>query len=330
MGVKLKPILVFRESDLKSYNSRVIAFDAFNMLYQFLSSVRQYDGSYLMDSKGRITSHLSGIFYRMTSLMSNGIRPVFVFDGIAPAFKKREQEERREKKREAAEKYEKALEKGDYEAAASYASQVSYLTKDMIESAKKLLELMGIPVVQARSEAEAQAAAMCSRGIVDFVASQDFDSLLFGSPKLVRNLSLTEKRKLPGKRAVVSTAIEEYSLKENLESLGLTREGLVVIGMLVGTDFNDGVRGIGPKKALREVKAIGWEKAMEKYSLPAEVFEFFMSPPYREVELEFRKPDWGKVKEYLCGEYEFSEARVDKAIEKASAEKDESLSSFIL
>lgn len=329
MGVKIKDILEWREIRLESLNGKIVAFDAFNMLYQFLSSVRQYDGSYLMDSKGRITSHLSGIFYRMTNLMSFGIKPVFVFDGKAPEFKKHEVDERIERKREAVRKYEEALSRGDYESAAKYASQVSFLTGDMIESAKQLLGMMGIPVVQAKSEAEAQAAVMCRQGLVHYSASQDFDSMLFGSPKLLRNTSITERRKMPGKKVSVQTEPELYLLDENLEKLGIEREGLVVIGMLVGTDFNPGVKGIGPKKALKIVKANGWKETMEKYSLPGEVFEFFMDPPYRPVELEFEKPDWEKVKEFLCGEYEFSPQRVEKAIEKATSERNETLSSFI-
>ena len=325
MGVKIKDILVFDEIEIESLTDRIVVFDAYNQLYQFLSTIRQPDGGYLMDSKGRITSHLSGIFYRMSRLMMHNIRPVFVFDGRPPSFKRHEIEERRERKREVIEQYELALEEGRTEMAKRYAMQITFLTADMVREAKQLLHYMGIPCVDAPSEAEAQAAKMVENGVADAVSSQDFDSLMFGAPVLVRNLSLTERRKLPGKSVYVRTSIERYELERNLKAMGITRRQLVLIGMLVGTDFNEGVKGIGPKKALKLVKSMDEEEVIEKYSLPRDVVEFFLYPPYREVELDFGKPDYDALEEFLVG-YEFSRERVRKVVEGLRKGRDSSLS----
>ncbi len=328
MGVKLKPILVYSEISLESLNGKVVAFDAFNVLYQFLSSVRQYDGTYLMDSKGRITSHISGIFYRMAKLISYGIRPVFVFDGERPKFKQAEIESRRERKDDAIKKYEEALDSGDVSAAAFYARQITHLTRGMIEDAKHLLELMGIPVVMAKSEAEAQAAEMCKRGVVDAVASQDFDALVFGSPSLLRNVSFSEKRKMPGKKAYHESPPEYYSLKRNLDHLGITRRQLILISMLVGNDFFPGIKGLGPKKSLSVVRSSSEGDVISKYGLPEDVIEFFENPPYRPCELEFSKPDYDKLREYLI-DHDFSHQRVDKAIAEMKKERDSPLSRWM-
>ncbi len=325
MGVKIKDILVYDAIEPSSLTDSIIAFDAFNQLYQFLSTIKQPDGGYLMDSKGRITSHLSGLFYRMSRLMMYNIRPVFVFDGKAPKFKEHEIALRRERKDEIIKKYEQALKEGRTDMARRYAMQITFLTSEMIEESKKLLELMGIPWIVAPSEAEAQASKMAEQGIVSAVASQDFDSLLFGAPRLIRNLSLTERRKLPGKNIYMKTEVEDYSLDKNLSMLGITRRKLVVIGMLVGTDFNPGIKGIGPKKALKLVRSKDEEQIMEEYGLPHEILEFFLYPPYREVEIPDARPDYDRLLEFLL-DREFSRERVEKVINQLRKGRNASLS----
>ncbi|MEM5870583.1 MAG: flap endonuclease-1, partial [Candidatus Aenigmatarchaeota archaeon] len=253
MGVQLRDILEAKEVDLETLKGRIIAIDAFNWLYQFLSSIRQIDGTPLMDIKGRITSHLSGLFYRTANLLEAGIKPVYVFDGEKPKFKKYTIEKRKEIREEAKEKWEKALERGDIEEAKKMAQRSGELNEEMIEESKELIRAMGLPIVQAKSEGEAQCAIMCKNGDVNFSASQDFDSLLFGSPKMIRNLNITGKRKVGGKEVKISPEI--IDLEENLNRLGITREQLIIIGILVGTDYNPGgIKGIGPKKALELVK----------------------------------------------------------------------------
>ncbi len=243
-----------RPVTLESLSGRQIAFDAFNILYQFLASIRQEDGTPLMDFKGNPTGHLSGLFYRNSRLIENGIRPIYVFDGLPPRFKQREIERRKALKKEAESKWQEALDYGRLEEAKKFAQATSRLTKDMVEEAKQLLSAMGIPHVQAPSEGEAQAACMAQKGAVYASASQDYDSLLFGSPRLLRNLSITGKRKVPRQDRYVMVEPEEIILGESLSALELSREQLILLGILVGTDFNEGINGVGPKTGIKIVR----------------------------------------------------------------------------
>jgi flap endonuclease-1 len=256
MGVNLSELVRGEQIEFADLKGRTIAIDAFNTLYQFLSIIRdRFTGEPLRDSRGRITSHLSGLFYRTANLVENGIDPIFVFDGEPPAFKRRTSEARRAVKEEAEEKLEKAREARDFEAIRRYAQATSRLTGDMIGDAKKLLERMGIPVVQAQSEGEAQAAYMANSGKAWASGSQDWDSLLFGAGRMVKNLTMSGRRKVARKEDYVNVKPEMIELKHALSSLGVSREQIILIGMLIGTDYNPGgVKGVGPKNALRIVK----------------------------------------------------------------------------
>ncbi|MFP4116900.1 MAG: flap endonuclease-1 [Candidatus Aenigmatarchaeota archaeon] len=324
MGVDIADLVEPEESSLDSFKGRTFSLDALNMLYQFLSIIRQPDGEPLKDSKGRITSHLSGLFYRTTKLVENEIKPFYVFDGEPPEFKETVNKERREKRKEAKEKYKKALEEGKVKEAKKYAQQSVSIQDEMIEQSKELLDAMGIPWVQASSEGEAQAAYMAKEGDAWAVGSQDFDSLLFGTPILVRNLTITGKRKLPDREEYKEINPEKIELQRLLEELGINREQLVIMGILVGTDYTPGgVKGIGPKTALELVKehgdlrSVGNEVDWSFEENPEEILDFFMNPPVVEdYELEWRGPEEDKIKEFLCDKHDFSEDRVEKPIEK--------------
>jgi flap endonuclease-1 len=325
MGVNLKGIIPSREIELQSLAGKRIAFDAYNMLYQFLSIIRdKFTGEYLKDSKGRVTSHLSGLFYRTANFVEIGIKPIFVFDGKPPEFKKKEIERREKIKEEAEIKWAKALERG--EEAIKYAQATARLSDEMIEDAKELLTAMGIPWVVGKSEGEAQCSFLCKRGDADYSASQDYDSLLFGSPRLVRNLSITGKRKLPGKEVYIEVKPELIILEDILKSLGITREQLIIIGILTGTDYNAGVKGIGPKKALKIVKEyksldkilanVEWEAEVDA----REIVDFFLNPPLEEnYKIEWRQPDREKILKLMVDEHNFSQERVEKTIAKLEA-----------
>ncbi len=322
MGVDIGDIVESRVIKFSDLKGRVVAIDAYNSLYQFLSIIRQPDGTPLMDSRGRVTSHLSGLLYRTSNYMAEGIKPVYVFDGRPPDLKMRTIEERMEIRRRAREEWEKARELGDEELARMKAQQASYLTKEMVSDAKKLLDLMGVPWVQAPSEGEAQAAYMTTRGDAYASASQDFDSLLFGAVNLVRNMAITGRRKLPRKRVYVEVKPELINLNEVLKNLGITREQLVDIGILVGTDYNPGVKGIGPKTALKLIKKYGTlEKVMEARGIEIphyeEIREIFLNPPVTDsYSLVWKDVDETALIEFMCGEHDFSEERVKSAIEK--------------
>jgi len=225
MGVtelgKLIPDNLRRRIDFNQLNGKVIALDAYNALYQFLASIRQPDGTPLMDSQGRVTSHLSGLLYRTINLLEYGIKPVYVFDGKPPELKLLEIEKRRRVREKAVEEWVKAMEEGRRAEARKYAQRALFITNDMVDEAKKLLNYMGVPWVQAPSEGEAQAAYMAIRGIVWAVGSQDYDSLLFGAPKLVRNLTISGRRKLPGKDEYVEVNPELIELGDVLKALKL-------------------------------------------------------------------------------------------------------------
>ena len=324
MGVKIREIIpesAVQKITLESLSGKPVALDAFNILYQFITIIRGPDGRPLMDRRGRITSHLSGLFFRTINLLKIGIKPIFVYDGRPPELKKETVEEREVRRAEAAKLYQQALAEGRLEEAQKYAKQAATLNEFIIESSKKLLSLMGLPVIQAPSEGEAQAAYLASRGDAYASGSQDFDSLLFGSPRLVRNLSIVGRRKLPGRKEYVEVEPEIIYLDKLLEELGITREQLIDIAILVGTDYCEGVKGIGPKTALKLIKAHGSaEKALKAIGKsidvdPREIRQLFLKPDVSEnYSIEWREVDYEGVKRMLCDEHDFSEERVDKAL----------------
>ncbi len=329
--MKLGPIVSAVEIKLEDLRGKVVAIDGYNALYQFLSIIRQPDGTPLKDSKGRITSHLSGVFYRMVNVLEEGVLPVFVFDGVPPEIKAAEVERRKEKRTEAAEKYEEALEAGDMEQAFVYATQATSLRKEMVEGAKHLLDLLGIPSVMAPSEGEAQAAHMAIKGDVWAVVSQDFDSLLHGAPRMVRNLTISGKRKLPRKKQYIVVKPELLELEKVLSELEITQEQLIDIGILLGTDFNpEGVKGVGPKTALKLIKEHGsLEEALKHLDKevffpvkPEKIRKWFLKPEITDnYVLEKHDPDFEGAIDFLCNERDFSKDRVSKALKKLTKRK---------
>lgn len=312
MGVNLADLVDREEIDLPRLKGRAAAVDALNILYQFLAIIRQRDGELLKDSQGRVTSHLSGLFYRSINLIEEGINPIYVFDGEPPSLKKETIAKRQEIKREARREWRKAVEEGRKEDIRKFAQQTSRITDDMLKDAKMLLESMGIPYVQAPSEGEAQAAFLARKGDVYAAASQDYDSLLFGAPQLVRNLTLTGRRKLPGKDVYITVTTELIVLERILQELDIAREQLVEIGLLIGTDYNEGISGVGPKTALKIVKG---EKFSE-YGLD-DLKELFLSPKVTdEYTIRFKSPSPEKISEILCEDHDFSETRVENAVKR--------------
>jgi flap endonuclease-1 len=330
MGVQLGDIIPAREIRLENLANKRVAIDMYNTLYQFLTIIRGVDGRPLMDSKGRVTSHLSGIFYRTCNLLYAGLKPIYVFDGEPPKIKREITERRRLQREEASKKYEEALAMGRREEARKYAQMSATLDEYLVESAEKLISLMGIPVVHAPSEGEAQAAHMVATGVADYVGSQDFDSLLFGGRMLVRNLTITGRRKLPGKKAYVEVNPEEISLEETLSTLSISREKLIEIALLVGTDYTDGIKGIGPKKALELVRSgLSLEDVFKKYGEDLsniqryyEAKDFFLNPDVKDVgELKWKSMDEEGLIRFLHDEHDFSMDRITKAIEEVKKKR---------
>jgi flap endonuclease-1 len=325
LGVQLQDIIQKRKVNLSYLSNRSIAIDAHNALYQFLSAIRGTNGVPLKNRRGEITSHLSGLFYRSINFMETGIKPIYVFDGKPPRLKKTEIERRKSVKEQAIQKYEKALEIGDFEEARIHAQATSRLNKQMIKDSKRLLTLMGIPNFQAPSEGEAQAAYMASIGDVWATGSQDFDSLLFGTPRLIRNLTISGRRKLPRKKIYISVSTELISLKEALFRLHINRRQLIALSMLVGTDFNpNGIKGVGPKTALKLVKQFkDIDELAEKFlesGFPKqfrEIENIFLNPNVTsEYDIVWEEIDFEGVLQFLCDDNDFSEERVKKALKR--------------
>jgi len=325
MGVLLTPIVIKQQVTLNEIRGKRLTVDGNGELYQFLALIRLRDGTPLKDSHGRITSHLSGLFYRTTRLIADyRMELIFVFDGKPPALKTVEIDRRRAIKTQYDAEHAQAIAEGDLAKAYSKATMTSRLSRDMVDEARELLRLLGIPVIQAPSEGEAQAAYMAAKGIAWAAASKDYDCLLFGAPRLLRFLTISGKEFLPSKgvsRPIVPEVIDTQAM---LGHYGLSRKQLIDLAILVGTDFNDGVKGIGPKKALKLVQDFGSIDNMPQDIREAagpsveDIRSIFLSPTVRDdYSVTFNAPDFDEIKRFLCDEREFSRERVQAALERA-------------
>ncbi len=328
MGVNLSGLIEPKTIELSDLRGKNIAIDAYNMIYQFLSIIRQPDGKPLCDREGRVTSHLSGVLYRTSNLIIQGIEPVFVFDGKPHPLKMATLDMRKKRRNKAVLEWEEAMEAGDIEKAFSKAQQTSRMTQDIRESSKALIKALGMPIVDAPSDGEAQAAYMCSRGSVYAAASQDYDSLLFGTPTLVRNMTITGRRKIPGKNIYRDVRTEIISSSEFLNSLNITREQLVDMCILMGTDFNEGVSGIGPKKGLKLIRELGdlehvlshIDKDIPDYDT---VRSIFLDKKYSD---EYAVKPLRIDRESVVGmltEYDFSEDRINGTLDRIECARNE-------
>ena len=331
MAVELGPLVseVKEPISFDDLADKTIAIDAYNTIYQFLSIIRGPDGTPLMDSKGMVTSHLSGLFYRNISLIEHKIAPIFIFDGIPPALKQRTIEARMNRRNEALKEWDKAMKEGAVAEARTHAMASTRITKEIVQSAKELLGYMGIPCLQAPSEGEAQAARMTKEGLVYASATQDYDIFLFGADVAVRNLTITGRRKLPKKNVFIDVVPERVELKALLKHLGISQKQLIWLGILMGTDFNEGIDGVGPKTALKivkekknlkEITAYIKEKYNKEFDVdPSEVEDVFLKPDTVETGregvssmLKSAKVDKERIIRFMCDTHDFSEERIGK------------------
>lgn len=333
MGLQFKDLVVKKEISLKSLQNKTLAVDASAFLYQFLSTIRSRDGTLFTDSQGKVTSHLIGLFNRTTRLMEHNIRLIFVFDGPPPEIKKRTKELRLEAKKQAQLRFKEAEKLGQIEEMYKFASRTSVLTQEMVEDAQQLLTYLGIPYLQAPSEAEAQCAHIIKKGDAYASVSQDYDSLIFGCPLLIRNLSLEGKRKRAGKFAYQVIKPELLSLTDNLNHLGLDIDQLIILAILIGSDYNPGgIKGIGPKTALKLVKEnpADFDKIFQQADWQAhfpdldwkEVFYTIKKMPTTDhYRLAWNPLNEKKLFEFLVKEHDFSAERVQTKLKKLLEEK---------
>lgn len=326
MGVLLTPIVLREQTTLKSLRGKSFAVDGNIELHQFLAIIRKDDGTLFTDTHGRVTSHLIGLFTRTTRLITEyKMKLVFVFDGKPNPLKNRTVETRRTARQKAEKEYVEAISRGDYSKAWSKAVMTGRVTGDILADAKKLLTFMGVPWLEALEDAEAQASYMASNGLVWGVGSKDYDSLLYGAPILARYLTITGREYLPAQRKVRPLIPELVNLQENLQALGITREQLVDLAILVGTDFNDGVYGVGPKKALALVRRYGSIDTLPgdvRTQVPTnleQIRELFLKPRVRDVtNVKQTSSDVDGLVRFLSEERGFSKERVVKVATKLS------------
>ena len=328
MGLNIRDIIPRKEIEISDLKGKTVCVDAFNILYQFLSTIRQVDGTPLMDNQKRVTSHLSGIFYRNINLLSEGIRLVYVFDGKPPELKAKTHINREAGRDVAKERYEQAKQEEDLSGMRRYGSQLIRLEDEMIEESKELLEAMGIAVIQAPGEGEAEAAYLSRRKEVYAAISQDYDSLLFGAKALIQNLTMARKRRTLSGWIEIKPEIIELHRVLNLLEINLDQ--LICLGILVGTDYNPkGIPGIGQKRALDIVKRYKQPvlifKSVEEQILNLsdedrfnwqEIFALFHRPNIIDAEFKFGKINEAKIKEILVERHDFSEERVEKQLDK--------------
>lgn len=333
MGLKLKDLVYREKTTLEAFSTRVIAIDAYNAIYQFLASIRGPDGLQLTDQQGRITSHLSGLFYRNVNFLSLGIKPVYIFDGRPPSLKAAEIQRRTQIKKDATIKYEKAMAEGNLEDARKFAQQTTSMKDGMVDESKKLLDCFGIPHIDAPSEGEATAAHLTNTGQAYASASQDYDSILCGAKRLVRNFTNSGRRKIPNSNTYIDVVPEIIHTQKTLDALELTREKIIDVGILIGTDFNpNGFERIGPKTALKMIKKYSRLEDVPQIQEQLQNIDFqqireiFLNPEVADVdEIAFDKVDYEAITDYLVKDKSFSTDRVQstlnrlrKALEKKS------------
>ncbi|MHA1444799.1 MAG: flap endonuclease-1 [Candidatus Hodarchaeales archaeon] len=333
MGTQIGKLLINcrQKITISDLSGKTVGFDAYNTMYAFLARIRDKStgGGYFTDSEGHVTSHLLGLFPRLTYFLQNNIKPVFIFDGKPPILKAKEISYRKERKKIAEIKRATAIADGKLEEALKFAQATSKITPDIIKDTKTLLRLLGIPFIQAPSEAEAQGAMMNRQGLIQAMASQDYDSFLFGCPNVIRNLGISQRRKIPNQPRFVEISTEQIVLNELLQELGLkSREQLILLGILVGTDYNPkGIKGIGPKTALKLVRKYPNLKSLQNYLeskytlvdiLPyslATLLDCFISPESDpNLNFMFSKPQPKKLLEFLVGEREFRPERIQNSL----------------
>ncbi len=335
MGVAIGSLIedCKKKIELSDFKGKRFGFDAYNMLFQFVTTIRGIDGEPLKNENGEITSHYSGIFYRISNVLNAGINPVFVYDGVSHELKAKTKQDRRDRRKLAKEKLDKAIEEEDFENISKLSRQAITIDYKIIEQSKELLEAMGVPCFTAPGEAEAQISYMTSIGQTDYTVSQDFDCLLFGSPNLLKNIGVTGKKKVPFKKIYID--VYPYMIETScvMEKLNITREKLIWMSLLIGTDFNDKIEGIGPKTALKLVQENNSfedilkqlkEKNKEINFDYQEVMDIFMKPDI-EKNPSYNKPifDRQKIEHTLIDKANFDEKRTRNYLEEFEKKRNE-------
>ncbi|KAL7565558.1 hypothetical protein ACA910_003830 [Epithemia clementina (nom. ined.)] len=279
-----------RDVELKSLQGRKIAIDASMAIYQFLIAVRSGGGNQaavmLTNADGETTSHIQGMFNRTIRFLTEGIKPVFVFDGKPPNLKSGELQKRRNKRQQAEAALKAATDEGNIEEQDKHSKRLVRAGHKENADCKRLLELMGVPVVVAPCEAEAQASALCKAGVVYATATEDMDALTFQTPVLLRKMTFANGSK--------SVTIQSMSYDKAIQGLGITHAQFVDLCILLGCDYCDTIKGVGPKTALKLVRdyldiehILPVVRQNPKYVVPPS----WLKPEEREADKKDKKED---------------------------------------
>jgi flap endonuclease-1 len=319
--------------DLNDFKQKTLGFDAYNILYQFVTTIRGSDGQPLTNSSGEITSHINGLFYRVCKILNYGIKPVFVFDGESNILKKETKEKRSQIRTNAKEKYKQAIKEGNIEETNKYARQSATINKQIIQESKEFLLNLGVDYINAPGEAESQIAYLTKNKYFDYSVSQDFDCILFGSPNLLKNISVSGKRKVPGKNIYIDVYPYKLESKCIFNKLGIDRKKLIWLSIFIGTDFNKKIKGIGPKTALKLVKKYdNYKDIIKELESKGKKIDFdfkeieniFYNPNIdKDPKIEKGKLNIPKLKDLLINKYEFNENRINNYLNKFLKNKEE-------
>jgi flap endonuclease-1 len=307
----LRDLAVIEDVAYDDLAGSVVAVDAHNWLYRYLTTTVKFtrDAAYTT-ADGEEVANLIGVVQGLPKFLEHDVTPVFVFDGGVTDLKEAEVEQRREQREKYEEQLEQAREEGDSVEVAKLDSRTQRLTDTIVDTTRELLALLDVPVVDAPAEGEAQAARMARAGTVDYAGTEDYDALLFGSPLTLRQLTSKGDP-------------ECMDLDATLSEHDLTWEQLVDVGILCGTDFNEGVTGIGPKTAVKTVREHGdiWG-VFEARDVSVEnvdrIRNLFLDPPVADdvafdTELE---PDVDAAKAFVVDEWGVAADEVERGFER--------------
>lgn len=319
MGVtSLRKLTVQKETRLDSYAGETVAIDAHHWLFKYITvQVRIRDEQEYTTDNGTEVPNLIGLLRGLPTLLRADITPVFVFDGGAEDLKQDEIDQRRQSKEAAKEKMQTAQQQGNVEDARRYKARTQHLTPSIQETSRELLTRLGIPYVEASGAGEGCAARMAARDETPVTAalSGDYDTILFGSPETVRNFT-------------GSGPTERISLSQTLSDVGLTREQFVEAAILIGTDYNPGVSGIGPKRAVKYLRkdrhpadiADDWDANTLTPEMIETIKDIFLNPPQEDSRsterLTRQPPNFLAAKHYLTEDWGLSRERVTTNLER--------------
>jgi len=306
----LRDLAVIEDVSFDELGGSVVAVDAHNWLYRYLTTTVKWTSSdAYTTSDGTEVANLVGAVQGLPKFFEHDLTPVFVFDGAVIELKADEVEQRREQREQYEEALSEARERGDQIAIARLESRTQRLTETIVETTRELLALLDVPVVDAPAEGEAQCAHMARQGVVDYAGTEDYDALLFGAPFTLRQLTSSGDPEL-------------MAFEATLERHGLTWEGLVDVAILCGTDFNEGIKGVGPKTAVKLIDEHGdlfgaLESRDEHIEGADRLRRLFLDPAVDDVSPDLEiSPDVDAAQRFVTDTWEVDPDEVERGFER--------------